>query len=210
MVTPAVNGPEVTRVLTSETSAAGVALPPLPVLSVLLEGFGSVSAGVAVALLWKDAAAVGVAGRFLVTFAPETKLAIVHGSAAHPPPDTFVMVKFVGVWVTGLLVGVGGPAWAEKGVWLIVGPGVKGREVTRFLTSETSAEAPAPPPLPVLSVLFEVFGSGCAAVAVALLSKAPGAFMVAGPLMGTFGPRGRLAMGPGNAGPPPPLPQRVR
>ncbi len=100
MVWPAVNGPEVTRVLTSETSAAGVALPPLPVLSVLLEGFGSVSAGVAVALLSNAPAALIVAVTLIVTFAPEARLAIVHGSAAQPPPDTFVMVRFVGVSVT--------------------------------------------------------------------------------------------------------------
>src|SRR5262245_13370088 len=54
------------------------------------------------------------------------------------------------------------------------GPGV-----TKVLTTARSAESTALPPLPVLSVLFAVFGSGCAAVAVALLSKAPAALIVA-------------------------------
>src|SRR5258708_3160293 len=100
MVWPAVNGPEGTRVLTSETSAGGAGVPPLLLLSVLLEGFGSVSGGVAVALLSKAPAALIVAVTLMVTFAPEARLAIVHGSAAHPPPDTFVMVMLVGVSVT--------------------------------------------------------------------------------------------------------------
>jgi hypothetical protein len=36
----------------------------------------------------------------IVTFAPEAMLAIVHGSAAQPPPLTLVIVRFVGVSVT--------------------------------------------------------------------------------------------------------------
>ncbi len=88
----------------------------MPVLSVLLARFGSVSAGVAVALLSNAPAALIVAVTLMVTFAPEARLAIVHGSAAHPPPDTFVMVKFVGVSVTWMLVAVDGPALATKRV----------------------------------------------------------------------------------------------
>src|SRR5260370_988992 len=97
MLSPAVNGPEVKRGLTSETSAAGAALPPLPVLSVLLEGFGSVSAGVAVSLLSRAPAALIVAVSSMVTLAPDARVAMVQGRAAQPPPDTFVMVRFVGV-----------------------------------------------------------------------------------------------------------------
>src|SRR5260370_947746 len=100
MVWPAVNGPEVTRVLTSETSAAGSALPPLPVMSVLLEGFGSVSAGVAVALLSFFSTDLAAAEMFTVTLPAALPMSRVHGRAAQPPPDTFVMVKFVGVSVT--------------------------------------------------------------------------------------------------------------
>src|SRR5713101_2114519 len=97
MVWPAVNGPEVTRVLTNETSTDAPVVPPLPVLSVLFARFGSDSAGVAVALLSKAPAPVIVAVTVIVTFAPEARLAMVQGKAAQPPPVTFVMVIFVGV-----------------------------------------------------------------------------------------------------------------
>src|SRR5258708_39417295 len=61
MLSPAVNGPEEARVFTRETSAEGAAVPPLPVLSVLLGRFGSDSAGVAVAVLSNAPAALIVA-----------------------------------------------------------------------------------------------------------------------------------------------------
>src|SRR5258708_37814122 len=88
MVWPAVNGPEVTRVFTSETSAEAPVVPPLPVLSVLFAVFGSGSSPEAVALLSKAPAAVIVAVTVIVTFAPEARLAMVHGNAAQPPPVT--------------------------------------------------------------------------------------------------------------------------
>src|SRR5258708_5133389 len=116
MLWPAVNGPEVTRVFTSETSAEAAAVPPLPTLSVLFARFGSDSAAVAVAVLSKAPAAVIVAVTVIVVLAPEARLARVHGKAAQPPPVTFVMVRFVGVSVTWMLVAVDGPALATTRV----------------------------------------------------------------------------------------------
>src|SRR5258706_1608043 len=116
MVWPAVNGREVRRVFTSETSAEATAVPPLPVLSVLFERSGSNSAGVAVALLSKVPAALMVAVTVIVVLAPEARLAMVQGKAAQQPPVTFVMVRFVGVSVTWMLVAVEGPALATKRV----------------------------------------------------------------------------------------------
>src|SRR6266446_9517045 len=111
-----VNGPDVTSVLTSETSAEAMAVPPLPVLSVLFARLGSDSAGVAVAVLSKAPAAVIVAVTLIVVFAPEARLAIVQGKAAQPPPETFVMLRFVGVSTTWMLVAVDGPALATNSV----------------------------------------------------------------------------------------------
>src|SRR5947208_2651004 len=85
MVWPAWYGPAVTSVFTIETSAEAVAVPPLPVLSVLFPVFGSNSAGVAVAVLSKAPAAVIVAATLIVVFAPDASEAIVHGSAAQAP-----------------------------------------------------------------------------------------------------------------------------
>src|SRR5216684_3996487 len=116
MAWPAVNGPEVMRVFTIETSAEAAAVPPLPVLSVLFARFVSNSAGVAVALLSNAPAAVILAVTVIVTFAPEARLAMVQGKAAQPPPVTFVMVIFVGVSVTWMLVAVDGPALATTRV----------------------------------------------------------------------------------------------
>src|SRR5438067_1797738 len=99
MVWPAWNGPLVTSVFTMETSADAVAVPPLPVLSVLFAVFGSNSAGVAVAVLSNAPAAAIVAATLIVVFAPEPSEAIVHGSVAHAP-ETVPMVMFVGVSVT--------------------------------------------------------------------------------------------------------------
>src|SRR5436190_18859065 len=111
-----VNGPEVVKVLTIETSADAAAVPPLPVESVLFDVFGSLSAGVAVALLSNAPAALIVAVTLMVVFAPEARLAIVHGRAAQPLPLTFVMVRFVGVSVTWMLVASEGPALATTSV----------------------------------------------------------------------------------------------
>src|SRR5436309_15473560 len=98
----------IVSVLTIETSAEAAAVPPLPVLSVLLAGTGSGSVAETVALLSNDPAAVIVAVTLMVAFAPEARLAIVHGSAAQPPPLTFVMLRFDGVSVTCTFVAVSG------------------------------------------------------------------------------------------------------
>src|ERR1041385_9194254 len=97
MLWPAVNGPLVISVLTMETSAEVVAVPPLPALSVLLFVFGSNSVAETVAVLSNEPAALMVAVTLMVTFAPEARLAMVQGRGAQPPPLTLVMVRFVGV-----------------------------------------------------------------------------------------------------------------
>src|SRR3954467_4759631 len=99
MVWPTVNGPAVTGVLTTETSAEAPVRPPLPLLSVLLLGNGSGSVAETVALLSKAPAPLIVAVTVIVAFAPDARLGMVHGSAAQPPPLTRVMVRFVGVSV---------------------------------------------------------------------------------------------------------------
>src|SRR5438309_2221850 len=116
MLWPAVNGPTVVSVFTIDTSADGAAVPPLPVVSVLLVVFGSGSVAETVALLSNAPAAVIVAVTVIVVFAPAARLAIVHGSAAQPPPVTFVMVRFVGVSVTCTFVAIDGPAFATTSV----------------------------------------------------------------------------------------------
>ena len=94
-----------------ETSALAVAVPPLPVLSVLFAGFGSNVAAVAVALLSNAPTALIVAVTVIVALDPEAILAIVHGNAEQPEPFTFVIVRFVGVSVTWMFVAVDGPAF---------------------------------------------------------------------------------------------------
>src|SRR5216684_2174790 len=89
-----------------------VAVPPLPVLSVLFAGFGSDSVADTVALLSNEPAALIVAVTLIVTLAPEARLAMVQGRAEQPPPLTFVMVRCVGVSVICTLVAVDGPAFA--------------------------------------------------------------------------------------------------
>src|SRR3954452_9667695 len=111
-----VYGAAVTSVLSIETSAEGAAVPPLPVLSVLSPRFGSFSAGVAVAVLSNAPAAAIVAGTLMVGFAPEARLGMAHGRAAHPLPLTLVMVRLLGVSVTWMLVAVDGPALATSSV----------------------------------------------------------------------------------------------
>src|SRR5258706_324581 len=116
MGVPAGCGRVITRDLTIETSAEATATPPLPVLSVLLPGFGSGCAAVAVAELSNAPAALIVAVTLMVVLAPEASEAIVHGSAAQPLPLTVVMLRFVGVSVTWMLVAVDGPALATTSV----------------------------------------------------------------------------------------------
>src|SRR4051794_484087 len=125
MVWPAWNGPAVTSVFTIETSAEAVAVPPLPVLSVLFAGFVSTSAGVAVAVLSNAPAAVIVALTLIVVFAAGASEAIVHGSAAQAP-ETVPRVIFVGVSVTWIDVAVAGPAFATTSVYEIVWPAWNG------------------------------------------------------------------------------------
>src|SRR5438045_3077137 len=69
-----------------------------------------------------------------------------------------------------------------------------GPMVVSVLTSETSADPAAVPPLPVLSVLFVLLGSDSTAVAVAVLSNAPTAVIVAVTLMVVFAPTASLAI----------------
>src|SRR5205807_1446640 len=109
-------GPAVVNVLTIDTSADAAAVPPLPMLSVLLLTFGSGSFAETLAVLSKEPAAVIVAVTVMVAFEPMPRLAIVHGSAAQPPPVTLVMVRFVGVSVTCTFVAMDGPALATKSV----------------------------------------------------------------------------------------------
>src|SRR5437763_490517 len=99
-----------------ETSADAPAVPPLPVLSVLLTRFGSDSAGVAVALLSNVPASFPARRTSDLVLAPEARLAMVQGSAAQPLPLTLVMVRLVGVSVTWMLVAVDGPALATTRV----------------------------------------------------------------------------------------------
>src|SRR5436190_1489206 len=100
MLWPALNGAAVVSVFTIETSADAAAVPPLPVLSVLLTGAGSGSVAATVAVLSNEPAAVIVAVTVIVTFAPEARLPMLQGSAAQPPPLTLVMLRFDGVSVT--------------------------------------------------------------------------------------------------------------
>ena len=116
MVWPGVKGPRVVSVFTSETSTEAAAFPPLPVLSVLFDRFGSNSAAVAVALLSNAPAAMIVAVTLMVTLAPTARLGTVHGRAEQPAPVTFVMVMFVGVSVTWMLVAIEVPALATTRV----------------------------------------------------------------------------------------------
>src|SRR4051812_49602048 len=97
MLWPAKKGPEVTSVLTTETSADDVAVPPLPVVSVLLPGTGSDSVPFALAVLSNAAAALIVAGTKKVAVAPTPSGGVRHRSAAQPPPLTVVMGRVEGV-----------------------------------------------------------------------------------------------------------------
>ena len=101
-------------------SCGAPAVPPLPVLSVLLPRFGSGSVADTVEALSNAPAALMVAVTVIVAFAPEARLAIVHGSAAQLPPLTLVIVRLLGVSVTCTLVAVDGPAFATTSVYVSV------------------------------------------------------------------------------------------
>src|SRR5207302_1424254 len=86
-------------------------------------------------------------------------------------------------------------------LWLTV----NGPLVVSVFTIDTSAEAAARPPLPLLSVLFDESGSGSLAETVELLSNEPAAVIVAVTLMVAFAPAPRLAIVQGRATQPPPV-----
>src|SRR5258707_11259012 len=88
------------------------AVPPFPVLSVLLARFGSSSAGVAVAELSNAPAALIVAVTLMVVLAPEASEGIVHGRAAQPLPLTRVMARLVSESATWTLAAFCWPALA--------------------------------------------------------------------------------------------------
>src|SRR5437588_80789 len=112
MLCPIVYGPAVVNVLTTETGRAAGRVRPLTMVAVVLVTFGSGSVAETSAALSKEPASLIVAVTLMVAFAPEARLAIVHGSAAQPPPLTFVMLRFAGVSVTCTFVAVDGPAFA--------------------------------------------------------------------------------------------------
>src|SRR5204862_6336445 len=72
-------------------------------------------------------------------------------------------------------------------------PAVDAPVVTGVFTAATSG-ASVVPPLSVLSVLSPGFGSASGSAAVAMLSNAPAALIVAVTLMTVFAPEARLAM----------------
>src|SRR6185369_15578465 len=140
-------------------SAEAIAVPLLPVLSVLFVRFGSGWVAVTVAELSKAPAALIVAVTVIVAFAPLASEAMVQGSATQPPPLTLVMVRFVGVSVTCTFVAVDGPPLATKSVYWIESPAWNGPAVINVLTTETSAEVESGT---VLLELFELTPSACA------------------------------------------------
>src|SRR5258706_440483 len=115
---------------------------------------GSLSVAATVALLLNAPGALIEAVTVMVAFAPEARLAMVQGRAAHPPPVTLVMVRFDGVSVTCTFVAVDGPALATKRVKMIDWPSVNGPPGVSVFTTHTPADAAAGPPVPGLSGLF--------------------------------------------------------
>src|SRR3954454_14332961 len=202
---PTTKGPGVMSVFVTCRSAVLEAPPKLFVLSVLFPRLGSDSVAETVALLSKRPMSVMVAVTVMVTFAPLASEGIVQGSAAQPPPLTFVKLRWKGVSVTRMLVAVDGPALATTSVYWTDWPLTNGPAVMRFLLTDTSADGAAVPPLPVLSVLSARFGSDSAGVAVAVLSYAPVALIVAVTLMVVFAPDARLGIVHGKAAQPLPL-----
>src|SRR5260370_24788305 len=111
MVWPMVKGPDVTSVLTTDTSADGRAVPPAVV--VLFAVLGSKSFPFAVAVLLNAPAAVIVAVTVMTRVFPMTMnggLLIVHGSEEQLAPLTVWMVIFVGVSFTTTNPAADGPA----------------------------------------------------------------------------------------------------
>src|SRR4029078_8429158 len=100
IVCPTGNGPAVVSVFTIEMAAEAPTGALLPELSVVVGRSGAGSVAVALELLSNAPTALIVAVTVIVVFAPDARLAMVHGSAAQPPPLTFVMVRLVGVSVT--------------------------------------------------------------------------------------------------------------
>src|SRR3954466_107934 len=110
MLWPALNGRLVIRVLFTETSAEATAVPPLPVLSVLLPGTGSGCVAATVAELSNEPAATIVAGTGIDALAPLVSEPMLQGSGSEqPPPVTFVIERFDGVSATVTFVAVDGP-----------------------------------------------------------------------------------------------------
>src|SRR5438034_95954 len=96
------------------------AVPPLPVLSVLLPRFGSGSVADTVDELPNAPAALIVAFTVIVTSA--TYALSLHDALpiSQPPPLTLVIVKLLGVSVTCTFVAVDGPAFATTSVYVRV------------------------------------------------------------------------------------------
>src|SRR5438445_758011 len=104
-----------------------------------------------------------------------------------------------------MFVAVDGPALATTIVYWTVLPLKKGPAVMSVLLTETSADGTAVPPLPVLSVLSARFESDSAGVAVAVLSNAPEAWIVAVTLIVVFAPEASEGIVHGRAEQPLPL-----
>src|SRR5262245_43764578 len=141
----------------------------------------------------------------IVALAPLASDAMVQGNDEHPPPLTLVMERCDGESVICTLVAVEGPALETTIVYWTISWLWKGPAVSSVLVTETSADVPAEPLLPVLSVLFAVFGSNSAPVAVWLLSNVPIALMVAVTVIVVLAPEARLAMVQGSVAQPDPL-----
>src|SRR5262249_40493067 len=92
------------------TSADAVAVPPLPLLSVLLLVFGSVSFAVTPAALSNAPAAAIVADTLIVFLlaTPTANEAELHGRALQAPP-TVPRARCAGVSLTCTFVAVDGP-----------------------------------------------------------------------------------------------------
>ena len=107
-MSPAKNGPLLSSVLVTCTSAEAVAVPPLSTSSVLFESLGSDSSASTVTTLSNAPAASIVAVTVMLTLVIGFMLAILHGREAQAPL-TPVMVRLVGVSTTLTLVAGCGP-----------------------------------------------------------------------------------------------------
>src|SRR5215212_7013676 len=109
-------GPAVVKVLIIVMSADATAVPPLPVLSVLLFGFGSKSWPLTVALLSNGPAALMVAVTLIVRgWLTSSAGMIVHGSEVQPPL-TLTIVRFVVVSVSCTFTAGEGPLFKATSV----------------------------------------------------------------------------------------------